>query len=101
MYQPQPSGAAESLALAMQYLVGHPPRIMKQPIVRGDHRPRPWLPLNVGAVRTQVPRLTVVAKVRLEQGADARVQVPILDRSDNLHATVEVSRHPVGRAKVQ
>src|SRR5262245_443010 len=57
----------------------------------------PWAALHVGPVRSQLPRLTVVAQAGLEHGQQERMEVRILYRRDGLYPAVEIGGHEVGR----
>src|SRR5678816_354937 len=76
------------------------PRVLDQALVRRAHR-AVRLALVPTAVGVEIPRLAVVLEIRREQGADSLVQPRVLHRRDGLHSSIEVARHPVGRADIE
>ena len=65
-------------------------------ILRADRLFAAAVAFSVGSVQSQVLRLDIVGKLYLSDVTDACFQLLILNREENLHTTVEVSRHPVG-----
>src|SRR5215471_3811143 len=57
--------------------------------------------LRPAPVGGQLPRLTIVLETGAQKTAQPVVQGRILDRSDRLHASVEIALHPVCRANIE
>ena len=51
--------------------------------------------LRPGAVRSELPCLTIVLEVRAEQAAQSHVERRILDWRDGFHPPVEIPLHPI------
>jgi len=76
------------------------PGITRQALVRrADNSFR--LALDPRTIGAELPRLAIVLEVRVQQCAKSLMERGLLDRRDGFHATVEIARHPVGRAKIE